>query len=209
MKHKLLFVFLFFIVCIVLPGCNLSAESKDTYNNNTQNNEKLSDNNANFREQESELIKEYSNYLLIVNGVTIDTDSSLILNYYETYAELPLCSIIEALGGKTKWLNDDEIEIIVKEKVFYLNPYKLELFYSGNKKVNLFKLVTGHDHPIYRRVSGNEFIIDSDSIAFFFVYIDEAIRINYGNATVEIYYYEREFDAFKHLRDSESQYPQS
>lgn len=75
----------------------------------------------------------------------------------------------------------------MKNKKYVLNCVDLSLFQIG-VDFNILTPVPGADHQIYTRILDQEFIVDSDSIAYYLLLIDEKVKIDYNTSIVEVYF---------------------
>lgn len=122
---------------------------------------------------------------LVVNGVNVPTAHSITIHTDERYAELPLVTIMEALGATVEWLDSHNAVITYNQTVYALNAMDNSLCEVG-KVTNYIALPPGTTHGGCYRLEDQEFYVDSDSIIYFLSKLKLALSISYAECTVHI-----------------------
>ena len=97
---------------------------------------------------------------LFVNGKEVTVKNPIKI--YFDYAELPLTTVLENLGGNVKWQNDNIATISFKGKKYKLDMEKISVIKVGRKLDNLIMPITG-GYRFYETVD-RELILDSNMI---------------------------------------------
>lgn len=131
-----------------------------------------------------------SNCTLLVNDEVIENDF-VEIDYESENANLPLITIIEALGGETRWISDNNVIIEIYGDEYVLNPEECTLTENGGEGNLITDVLFGGGYSgrreIYHKVVGKEFIIDRDSLLPFFDTIDVRVHINTSDSTVKVF----------------------
>ena len=126
------------------------------------------------------------NWTLTVNGNEISS-KYVKCHYDEKYVELPLIAIVKALGAKVVNQDDTMFEFELGEKTFLLNKQQSSLIEEGNN-LNLIAKLPGTTHASCRRIEDDDFIVDNDTLSYFFYLAGVIATVDYDSATIRIDY---------------------
>lgn len=157
------------VLCIIFTTCTDLAGHRGTENSTVYSQTDFS---------------EWEDGTLIVNGKVCN--DCFVKIHPDGYAGIPLLRIMRELGGTTQWLSNNKVRIVFAETDYVLNPDK-RVLEKDRETFNLIAIMPGANHGIYYQISEEEFIIDSDSIRYFFSLLGIQTKINYDSATVVIY----------------------
>lgn len=171
MKKSIVYIFVLLVICIFISSCSKNHSAVKTDSSTTDLREEQNMHNA---------------CKLFVNGQElILPDTPILINAEEQYAELPLIAISEALGGKTKWINQNKVTIIFNDAKYVLNPTQNTLTKAGDS-FNIIAIAPGANHGGKYRICGEEFFVDSDTLSWFMHLLDAEITIDYARSIVSI-----------------------
>lgn len=166
MRKKIACILLI-ITCVLLSSCgqNGSAAENSGSSGDTQNGN--------------------GHAALIVDGKDITSENIASINYEKQYAQLPLLAILEALGGKTEWVDEEKVTIVFHDTTYILNPTQNTLQKEGDS-FNIIAIPPGTRHGGYYEICGEEFMIDSNCLDHFLYLLGARIAIDYDRALVTI-----------------------
>ncbi len=157
------------VLCIVFVACTDSAKYRGAEN-------VTDDSQTDF--------SEWADGTLMVNG-KVCTDCFVKI-HPDGYAGIPLLRIMRELGGTTEWLSNNKVRIAFAGTDYVLSPNK-RVLEKERETFNLIAIAPGANHGIYYQISEEEFIIDSDSLCYFFSLLGIRAETNYDSATVSVY----------------------
>lgn len=121
---------------------------------------------------------------IFVDGVNIKKGAFVRINHKERYAEIPLLSVLESLGADISVSKDGTKIIKYEDRELVLNERKHSLVFED---VNYF---SGHlaGGPVYEyyKITDDELIVDTVSVAMLFYKLNLRVKIDYGNNIVYV-----------------------
>ena len=110
---------------------------------------------------------------LIVNGETVTAEKSICV--YCDYADLPLISVLKALGAETVSESDDEIHMEYKNTEYVINVSEISFCKSDSESENLLTRIIGLNTFVY--AESNEIMVDSTTLQTVLSHIGENITV--------------------------------
>lgn len=129
-----------------------------------------------------------NNCKLLLNNKEICNDCYVNINFEQRYAELPVIKILTEMGASVIWHNEFSANIVINDNEYVLNTNETTLKKYG-AKANLLVVAPGSNHGMISKKVSGDFICDSDTLLYFFVYeIGAKINIDYEQALINIYF---------------------
>ena len=176
-KIKLFLIAITLFLMFTFTGCNYYEFIVDTDNQST----------TSVIDDVSELIDGDEQKMglkgkIFVNQVEITNQSSTIFNH-DKFANLPVISIVKALGAEIIWAADNIANITYKGKIFQLNTTENYLR-EGEHMRNYIAAPPGLTHSVCYQTIDGDYFVDSDSMKAFFNAIQVKMTIDYDNLVV-------------------------
>ena len=121
---------------------------------------------------------------LVVNRTKI-TDQKIFIFNHEKFANLPVISVMKALGAEVVWMKDNIANITYNGKTYQLDTTKNYLR-EGETVRNYIAVPPGTSHGVCYQVINGDYFVDSDSMGAFFKAINVEVIIDYDNLVVYI-----------------------
>ena len=135
--------------------------------------------------------KTANNCNLFVNGIDISNHEYVYLHYADnagySFAELPLISIMEALGATVKWESETTAKILYDNKVYILDTSVFTLIEEKSKN-DLFMLPPGTVSYYRFRCVDDELLLPDSAAYYILKEMGVQISIDYNNSAIYVDY---------------------
>lgn len=125
-----------------------------------------------------------SSYKMVVDGNEVDCHGYLVINESERFTELPVLTIMKALGADIEWLDKSSVLITYQDKEYLLDIPNICLSERG-KFGNFIAPPPGSSEGCYE-FDGDEFVVSDIAFAYFLKEINVKLTIDYDNLVVYI-----------------------
>lgn len=125
-----------------------------------------------------------SPYKMIVDGNEVDCDGYLVIDEPKHITELPVLTIMKALGADIEWLDEESVLITYDSKEYLLDIPNISLSERGGFG-NYIAPPPGSSENCYK-FDGDEFVVSGIAFAYFLKKINVNMTIDYDNLIVYI-----------------------
>ena len=157
------------------------SETATVNTDDTTNGEALS--NPDWLNQTQEVI-DNKNVELIVNGKSVTGNHYIKFSSEADYADISLTAILEELGGKIIWINNESADVHINGKHYIMGARDGD-FCEVKSTTNLFADEDGaiHANP---QIINNEFVMDNHSIENLMKNLGYNMTIDFQTKTITI-----------------------
>lgn len=125
-----------------------------------------------------------SPYKMVIDGNEIECRGYLVINESERFAELPVFTIMKALGADIEWLDESSVLITYHDKEYLLDIPNICLSEKGIIG-NYIAPPPGSSEGCYE-FDGDEFVVGDIAFSYFLKEINVKLTIDYDNLIVYI-----------------------
>ncbi len=160
-----------------------SPESENATLNTEDTTDGVAVSNPNWLNNRQEEI-DNKNTSLIVDGKNITKNHYIKFSSKSNYVDISLTAIIEALGGKICWINNENADVILNGKRYIMGA-RYGNFVEIKTEKNLFADKDGSVHSNPQKING-EFVMDNRSIKNLMENLGYEMEIDFENKTITI-----------------------